>query len=299
MAALHILKFQHDLSDDDVVAAWVENPYWQFFSGMQFFSHQAPIDPSSMTRWRSRLGASGAESMLKGILETGLKINAIKPSDFERINVDTTVQTKAIRYPSDARLCDRVRERLAKDEQWQSVPKPKPPLEQPPDGLLGREEIRLMYDLMIAALQTDSTRVITYRLPISNLLSSLGVKVAAHDMSHYSQGERMEASQKRDVANADLLAGLIDKLKAVTECNGSRLFDQTTVAFGSNLSTGHNLTNCPMLLTGGGSGIKLGHHLVASKNTPLCNVWLTLLRRSGLALERHGDSSGELKELIA
>ena len=114
MAALHILKFQHDLSDDDVVAAWVENPYWQFFSGMQFFSHRAPIDPSSMTRWRSRLGASGAESMLKGILETGLKINAIKPSDFERINVDTTVQTKAIRYPSDARLCDRVRERLVK-----------------------------------------------------------------------------------------------------------------------------------------------------------------------------------------
>jgi IS5 family transposase len=113
IAALHILKFQHDLSDDDVVAAWVENPYWQFFSGVQFFSHQAPIDPSSMTRWRSRLDASGAESMLKGILETGLKINAIKPSDFERINVDATVQT-AIRYPRDARLCDRVREQLVK-----------------------------------------------------------------------------------------------------------------------------------------------------------------------------------------
>lgn len=189
--------------------------------------------------------------------------------------------------------------RLAKDEQWQAVPKPKPPLEQPADGTLGREEIRLMYDLMIAALQTDSTRVITYRLPISNLLSSLGVKVAAHDMSHYNPGERMEASQKRDAANADLLAGLIDKLKTVTEPNGSRLFEHTTVAFGSNISTVHNLTNCPTLLTGGGSGIKLGHHLVASKDTPLCNVWLTLLRRSGLALERHGDSSGELKELIA
>jgi hypothetical protein len=156
-----------------------------------------------------------------------------------------------------------------------------------------------MYDLMIAALQTDSTRVITYRLPISNLLSSLGVKVAAHDMSHYNPGERMEASQKRDAANADLLAGLIDKLKTVTEPNGSRLFEHTTVAFGSNISTVHNLTNCPTLLTGGGSGIKLGHHLVASKDTPLCNVWLTLLRRSGLALERHGDSSGELKELIS
>jgi IS5 family transposase len=114
MAALHILKFQYDLSDEGVVAGWVENPYWQFFSGMRFFSHQVPIDPSSMTRWRSRSGASGTGSMRKGILETGLKINPIRHSDFERINVDTTVQTKAIRYPSDARLCDRVRERLVK-----------------------------------------------------------------------------------------------------------------------------------------------------------------------------------------
>jgi IS5 family transposase len=114
MAALRMLKFLHDLSDKDVVAAWVENSYWQFFSGMQFFSHQAPINPSSMTRWRPLLGASRAESMLKGILQTGSKINAIGPADFERINVDTAVQTKAIGYQSDARLCNRVMERLVK-----------------------------------------------------------------------------------------------------------------------------------------------------------------------------------------
>jgi IS5 family transposase len=114
MVALQILNFQHDLSDEDVVNAWVENPYWQFFSGMQFFSHQVLIESSSLTRWRSRLGAGGAEFMPKGIFQTGLKIKAIQPSDFERINVDTTVQTKAIRYPSDGRLCDRVRERLVK-----------------------------------------------------------------------------------------------------------------------------------------------------------------------------------------
>jgi hypothetical protein len=141
--------------------------------------------------------------------------------------------------------------------------------------------------------------VLTYRLPIANLLSSIGVKVAAHDMSHYSPGERMEASQKRDAANTELLAGLLDKLKAVPEANGSRLFDHTTVVFGSNLSNVHNLTNCPTLITGGGSGIKLGHHLVVSKDTPLCNAWLTLLQGSGLDLERHGDSSGVVKELIA
>jgi hypothetical protein len=189
--------------------------------------------------------------------------------------------------------------RLSKDEQWQSVPKPKPPLQVPPEGLLGREEIRLMYDITTAALQTDSSRVVTYRLPISNLLTSLGVRVAAHDMSHYNPGERMEASQKRDAANSELLAGLLDKLKAVIEPDGSRLFDHTVVVYGSNISNVHSLTNCPTVLTGGGAGIKRGHHIVASKDTPLCNVWLTLLRGVGLEIERHGDSSGILKELTA
>lgn len=189
--------------------------------------------------------------------------------------------------------------RIAKDEQWQSVPKPKAPLPQPPEGRSGVEEIKLMYDLMVAALQTDSTRVLTYRLPISNLLTSLGVKVAAHDMSHYSPGERMEASQKRDVAHSELLASLLDRLKTVKEADGTRLFDHSTVVFGSNLSHVHNLTNCPTLIAGGGAGIRLGHHLVASRDTPLCNAWLTLLHGNGVKVERHGDSSGLLKQLVA
>ena len=114
MAALQLLKFKFNLSDEDVVTHWMENPYWQFFSGMQFFSTERPIDPSSMTRWRNRLGASGAESLLKLVVNAGLNLKAIKPSDLANLNVDTTVQTKAIRYPTDARLNDRVRERLVK-----------------------------------------------------------------------------------------------------------------------------------------------------------------------------------------
>jgi IS5 family transposase len=70
MVALHILKFQHNLSDQAVVDCWVENPYWQFFSGMRFFSHQPPVDPSSMTRWRTRLGESGSEEILKASLQS-------------------------------------------------------------------------------------------------------------------------------------------------------------------------------------------------------------------------------------
>jgi IS5 family transposase len=114
MVALHFLKYRTDLSDEDVVAAWVENPYWQYFSGMRDFQHSMPIDPSSMTRWRKRVGEAGAEKMLRETIETGMRMQAIRPAELQRLNVDTTVQTKAIRFPTDARLYHRMRERLVK-----------------------------------------------------------------------------------------------------------------------------------------------------------------------------------------
>jgi transposase, IS5 family len=112
MVALHYLKYRHDLSDEDVVAHWVENPYGQHFSGMRYFQHRLPIDASSMTRWRNRLGEAGAEPMLRETIAAGIKMGVIRGADLKRINVDTTVQTKAIRYPTDARLYHRCRERL-------------------------------------------------------------------------------------------------------------------------------------------------------------------------------------------
>ena len=189
--------------------------------------------------------------------------------------------------------------RLGKEEQWLNVSKPKASVSEPKEGLTGREEVKVIYDLMVAALQTDSTRVMTYRQPVNALLQSLGLKVAAHDMSHYSPGDRMEASQKRDLAQSEVLAGLIDKLKATKEPDGSSLFDHTVLAYGSNIRTIHYLDNCPMIVSGGGAGLKLGNHLVLPKNTPLCNVWLTLLHGLGISAERHGDSSAVVKELMA
>jgi IS5 family transposase len=115
MVALHYLKYQQDLSDEDVVALWVENPYWQHFSGMRHFQHRMPIDPSSMTRWRKRLGDAGAEQMLRATIDAGMKMRVIRPAELKRVNVDTTVETKAIRFPTDARLYQRMRERLVKE----------------------------------------------------------------------------------------------------------------------------------------------------------------------------------------
>ena len=94
MVALHYLKYTYNLSDEDVVDGWVENPYWQHLSGMKYFEHKVPIEPSSMTRWRKRIGESGAETLLKETIEAGLKLKAVKATQLRRINVDTTVQEK-------------------------------------------------------------------------------------------------------------------------------------------------------------------------------------------------------------
>ncbi|MEI7651752.1 MAG: DUF1552 domain-containing protein [Verrucomicrobiota bacterium] len=191
--------------------------------------------------------------------------------------------------------------RLSKDEQWLGIPKPKPDIDEPRPGLAGREEVRAMYDIIVAALRTDSTRVLTYRQPVDSLLRSIDVPYTGHDLSHYerSQGDRMSFSQKKDAAQSELFAGLLDRLKGVKEPDGSSLLDHSTVVYGSNISSVHFLNNCPTVIAGGGSGIRLGHHMVLPKDTPLCNVWLTLLHGNGIKARRHGDSSGLAKEILA
>lgn len=189
--------------------------------------------------------------------------------------------------------------RLAKEERWLGQPKPNPEMPAPGEGLVGRDEILLMYDLIIAALRTDSTRVVSFRQPIQHLLTSLGIGVAAHDMSHYHPGERMQASQRRDQANSEMLAGLLDKLLATREPDGSTLFDHTTVVFGSTIRSIHYLDNAPTLIAGRGAGLALGQHLAMPKETPLCNVWLTILQGMGVNTKCFGDSTGSIDALSA
>jgi hypothetical protein len=109
----------------------------------------------------------------------------------------------------------------------------------------------------------------------------------------------MEFSQRRDIAQSEMLANFIDRLKETKESDGSSLFDHVTLSYGSNISSVHFLNNCPTLLAGGGAGIRLGQHLVLPKGTPLCDVWLTLLHGLGITSERHGDSVGPVKQLLA
>ena len=108
MAGLHLLKHTFGLSDEQVVAQWVLNPYWQFFCGEEYFQHQLPIHPSQMTRWRKRIGESGMEKLLQLTIEAGKRTKTITEKSFEKVIVDTTVQPKAIQHPTDARLYRKV-----------------------------------------------------------------------------------------------------------------------------------------------------------------------------------------------
>jgi len=114
MVSLHYLKYTFDLGDEAVVEGWVQTPYWQFLRGMRYFQHEVPIDPSSMSRWRGRAGEAGMEELLQQTPRAGLKMKEIQPNQLERINVDTTVQEKHVRFLTDSRLYNRAQERLVK-----------------------------------------------------------------------------------------------------------------------------------------------------------------------------------------
>ena len=117
MAGLAILKHTYDLSDEVLCERWVENPYYQFFCGEEFFQHCLVFDRSSLTRWRQRMGEEKLQALLQESLSVATRTEAIKPSDLNRVIVDTTVQPKNVMFPTDARLLNRAREilvRLAK-----------------------------------------------------------------------------------------------------------------------------------------------------------------------------------------
>ena len=117
MAGITVLKYIHDLSDEAVCDRWVENPYFQFFCGEEFFQHRLVFDRSSLTRWRQRMGEEKLQALLQESLAVATRTEAMKPSDLARVVIDTTVQPKAVMFPTDAKLMNRAREimvRLAK-----------------------------------------------------------------------------------------------------------------------------------------------------------------------------------------
>lgn len=112
MVGLHYLKHAFDESDESVIDRWVENPYWQYFCGFDYMQHECPIHPTSMVKWRQRVGAEKLESLLAETIRIALKHKQVTSQQLRKITVDTTVQEKAIAFPTDARLYTKMLLRL-------------------------------------------------------------------------------------------------------------------------------------------------------------------------------------------
>ena len=112
MAGMMLLKNIYNLSDEGVVARWVENPYMQYFTGEKVFRKRPPMDPIDMTKFRKRIGEGGAEK----ILRISLMVNAeeVTEKELEQVMIDSTVQEKNITFPTDAKLYRKIIERVQK-----------------------------------------------------------------------------------------------------------------------------------------------------------------------------------------
>lgn len=104
LVGLQMLRYMYNLSDEAVCSMWVDNPYFQYFCGEKLFQYKLPMDRSSMTRWRKRIGDEKMMDLLTESLDAAKRVGALKDKDMKRVVVDTTVQEKAVDYPSEVKV---------------------------------------------------------------------------------------------------------------------------------------------------------------------------------------------------
>jgi hypothetical protein len=195
-----------------------------------------------------------------------------------------------------------VEQRMVKAQDWTRRPKPKVDAKPPvdiPNSVEVPARVRLMIDMMHLALQTDSTRLITFALNGLNAVPVIpGVTQDWHNLSHHGQDPAKLAELRIiELEQMRLFAELLGKLKGTPE-QGGTLLDRTIVLFGSNLgnASSHDNKNMPILVAGG--GFRHGQHLAfdPQKNPPLCNLFVQFLRRLGADVDAFGSSNGTISD---
>ncbi len=186
----------------------------------------------------------------------------------------------------------------------ENAAKPRPAMEKP-EGIPGdmTEHIRIMYDLLALALQTDSTRIASMMVlheGSNRPYPFIGVTDGHHDLSHHgNSAEKKEKIAKINRFHIEQVAYLLTKLQSMKEGFGTVL-DNSMIVIGSGIADGnaHAHHDLPVLLCGGGGGtLKPGRHVRYEKETPMTNLYLSLLDRIGVKADRLGDSSGKLERI--
>lgn len=165
------------------------------------------------------------------------------------------------------------------------------------------EHLRLQFDLLALAFQTDTTRVSSFIMAhdgSNRQYPFIGVRDGHHDLSHHGNDEeKLEKIAKINRFHTTQFAYFLEKLKSIKEGEGT-LLDNCMIVYGGGLGDGnaHNHDNLPVLVAGGGGGtIDSGRHVKLPGETPMTNLFLSLLDRVGAPTERLGDSTGLLKQL--
>jgi hypothetical protein len=195
--------------------------------------------------------------------------------------------------------------RLQRSIAWENRPKPKVDYPEPKDIADANQVIeksKLMFDLIRLALQTDSTRVVTLTLSTFSVVPHLpGVKSETHGLTHHgNESDKIAELKKIEEAQMKAFADLLKAFRDVTETGGT-LLDYTQVLYGSCLgnANSHSNQNLPLILAGG--GFKHGQHLSFNEqnNTPLANLFVTMLQGLGIESEKFSSSTRALSGLTA
>src|SRR5687767_4814495 len=173
-----------------------------------------------------------------------------------------------------------------------------------PTGIpvLYADYVNLMFDLQLVAFQTDSTRIVTLMMGREGSMRTypeIGVADPHHPLTHHRNNpEWIEKVTTVNAMHMELFAGFIKTMKATPDGDGS-LLDHTMIVYGSGLSDGnrHTHDDLPVVLVGRGGGLKRNRHIVYPKDTPMTNLYLTVLDRLGVRSEQLGDSTGAIEHL--
>ena len=180
------------------------------------------------------------------------------------------------------------------------------PVSEAPAGIPGnyRDHIRSMYDLLVLAFQTDSTRVSSFMMAhdgSNRSFADIGVPQGHHHISHHNfDEEKMKQVAQIDRFYVEQFGYFMERMRATEDIDGKSLLDNSMIVFGSGISDPdrHSHDDLPVLLAGGGGGtLQAGRHVKFDGDVPLTNLYLSMLDRVGVKAERVGDSDGRLPNI--
>lgn len=258
------------------------------------------IDPSIV--FESLFGTRDKQAMLERVTRRQSILDFVM-GDAKRLEqrLGTSDRNKLEEYQTAVREIER-RIEHARSETESNVP---PPDTQIPMGIPRQvsEHLDLMYDMLLLAFQTDQTRIASFMTGTggsNRTFAEIGVTDGHHNLSHHRGDESMvEKIKKIDMFYVERFARFVQKASEIQEGEGS-LLDNCMIMFGSGISDGnrHNHEDLPIVMAGGGGGtIDTGRHIAFPKETPLCNLYISMLDRMGCDVDSFGDSTGMLSKL--